>query len=84
LKKIYCLILILFFSCGTQQSVDKNSDSSEAIEKVKPTPFIPRKKLLKNGIVVPTKSPYKSRYYSMLPYLYFNGRGDLKASKATI
>lgn len=81
MKNISLLILILFFSCGTQQSVDKNSDSSKDIEKAKPTPFIPRKVLLKNGIVVPTVSSYKSRYYSMLPYLYFNGRGDFKSIK---
>jgi hypothetical protein len=81
MKNISLLILILFFSCGTQQSVDKNSDSSKDIEKAKPTPFIPRKVLLKNGIVVPTVSSYKSRYYSMLPYLYFNGRGDFKSTK---
>ena len=80
MKKNYYLILILFFSCGTQHSVDKNSDSTKDIEKVKRLPSIPSKELLKNGIVAP-QTPYKSRYYSVLPYLYFNGRGDFKSMR---
>ena len=59
------LLFIVILSCS----------SSKAPVKTNYGPQIPIKKLLSQGIV-PYHSEYKSRYYELLPYLYYNGGGD--------
>lgn len=65
--------MFFLFSCNVQKNINVQNH----------LPQISTKKLLQNNII-PPNSHYKSRYYSMLPYLFYNGKGDYFSLKHPI
>lgn len=64
------LVFVALISCGSKRNTNIPKHSPE----------IPTEALRKKGIV-PINDHYKSNYYRLLPYLYYNGRSDFKRIK---
>ena len=65
MNKVLYLLCVFLFACGSHKST----------ERVKRLPSYSVEELKKRDIIA-HETPYKARYYSILPYLYYNGRKD--------
>tara|TARA_R110001592_G_scaffold156791_3_gene387464 strand:+ start:5435 stop:5884 length:450 start_codon:yes stop_codon:yes gene_type:complete len=63
------LILVLYLSCSSSSKLNKSATRPEI------SPEIPITKLSEKGIAAINPN-YKNNYYSLMPYLFWNGDGN--------